>query len=76
VLARRVRVALWLSGETVTCVELLTRDDARRRLVEAIDARLRAGVGLAVQAVEQAAHADVLRELLRIELGSRRTAGG
>ena len=70
VLAVRVRVAVWRTKGAVTAVELVTRDDARRPLVDAVDARLRAGMGLADQAVEQVALADLIRELRLIELAA------
>jgi len=69
VLGRPVRVTVWRSCGAINGVELATRDDARRRLVDAIDGRLRAGEGLAEMGLRQAAMADLLRELRRIELG-------
>lgn len=70
VLARTIRVRVLNAAGVVMRVAMLTRDDARRRLVETVDARLRAGVGLAQQAVEQAALADLLREMRRLELAA------
>ena len=67
-LARRVRVSIQSRGGDVVGVAMVTQDDARRRLVEAVDARLRDGVGLAMQAVELAAYAELIAELRRLEL--------
>ncbi len=70
VLARTIRVRVLNAAGVVMRVAMVTRDDARRPLVDAVDARLRAGMGLADQAVEQLALADLLRELRLLELAA------
>lgn len=67
ILARRVRVAVHWNGYMIKGVESITCDGVRRKLVVLVDAALRDGTKLPQQAVEQAAHADLIRELLGLE---------
>ena len=60
----------------ITSVSLVTLDDERRRMTEAVDRHLGVGRTIAQQAVRQAALADLLRELRRIELMGRATCAG
>ena len=63
-----VRVAVMFDQGAVAGVIVVTSDDERRALADAVNRELQAGRSLADQAVRQVAMTDLIRELRRIEL--------
>ena len=76
VLGRTVLVSVRRDGGAITGVQMLTADDERRVLTDAVNRQLLAGRCLAVQAVRQLAMADLIRELRRVELAEQANGDG
>ena len=70
-----VRVSVRRARGAVVSVIVVTPDDERRALADAVNRELQAGRGLADQAVRQVALADMIRELRRIELAGQTKSG-